>query len=223
MKIKKDFVEKDIKKVSISIKKIPTIKQYIQYGKYSKNTVSNIYGSWNKALIEIFGKTNRCQSQTLEKKQCLNCESFFKQKNISQKYCSRSCAAKINNLIPKRKKKIKVCKSCEENISGRNIYCEKCSINFKEKLLNTPISEFLKRKNNSNRFVDIRGSAKTIMKLENKICKNCGYSKHVEVCHIKDISSFSPETLVKEVNCKSNLVLLCPNCHWEFDNGRLKI
>ncbi|MFN8530060.1 MAG: HNH endonuclease [Anaerolineae bacterium] len=56
-----------------------------------------------------------------------------------------------------------------------------------------------------------------------RVCKNCGYAKHVEICHIKAISSFPPETLVEVVNDAANLVALCPNCHWEFDHGMLTL
>lgn len=54
-------------------------------------------------------------------------------------------------------------------------------------------------------------------------CSNCGYDKHVEVCHIKSISSFNNESKISEINDISNLILLCPNCHWELDNGILKL
>ena len=51
-------------------------------------------------------------------------------------------------------------------------------------------------------------------------CTSCGYDKHVEIHHIKSISSFivdSTATLY-DVNNPDNLVYLCPNCHWEIDN-----
>jgi predicted restriction endonuclease len=51
-----------------------------------------------------------------------------------------------------------------------------------------------------------------------KCCIACGYSKHIDICHVKDISSFPDETLIKEINDLSNLVALCKNHHWEFDN-----
>jgi len=55
---------------------------------------------------------------------------------------------------------------------------------------------------------------------QNKIksCELCGYDKHVEVCHIKPIADFPDTALVSEVNDISNIKILCPNCHWEFDN-----
>lgn len=54
-------------------------------------------------------------------------------------------------------------------------------------------------------------------------CNNCGYNKHVELCHIKPITSFDPSATIREVNALSNVVQLCPNCHWEFDNGLLNL
>jgi predicted restriction endonuclease len=54
-------------------------------------------------------------------------------------------------------------------------------------------------------------------------CEVCGYNTHVEVCHIKSVSSFSDDTLITEINSIDNLVGLCPNHHWEFDNGKIKL
>lgn len=47
---------------------------------------------------------------------------------------------------------------------------------------------------------------------------NCGYNKHYEVCHVKDIKDFDRDSTVYEINHADNLIHLCPNCHWEFDN-----
>lgn len=49
-----------------------------------------------------------------------------------------------------------------------------------------------------------------------------GYDKHIEIAHIKAVSDFSDDSLISEINDKNNLVALCPNHHWEFDNGFLK-
>ena len=60
-------------------------------------------------------------------------------------------------------------------------------------------------------------------KLGFKSCSKCGYDKHVEIAHIKPISSFPLTALVSEINNKDNIMPLCPNCHWEFDNGLLSL
>jgi len=53
-------------------------------------------------------------------------------------------------------------------------------------------------------------------------CKICGYNKHVNVCHIKGIGTFSMDSLVGEINALDNLIALCPNHHWEFDHKEIK-
>jgi hypothetical protein len=51
-----------------------------------------------------------------------------------------------------------------------------------------------------------------------KQCICCGYNKHYEVAHIKAVSEFNDDTLISEINDTKNLIALCPNHHWEYDN-----
>jgi len=69
----------------------------------------------------------------------------------------------------------------------------------------------------------IRAKARALCNKYPNICMNCGYNKHVEVCHIHPISLFPMDAAIDEINDLSNLVLLCPNCHWELDNLDLQI
>jgi 5-methylcytosine-specific restriction endonuclease McrA len=66
----------------------------------------------------------------------------------------------------------------------------------------------------------IRINARKVLAESNikKSCKVCGYSVHVEVCHIKSISSFTETDTISQVNSLENLVYLCPNHHWEYDH-----
>jgi hypothetical protein len=66
----------------------------------------------------------------------------------------------------------------------------------------------------------VRKHATTVMKRLGipRICNECGYDKHVEICHIKAISEFAENATFTEINSKLNLVYLCPNHHWELDN-----
>lgn len=50
-------------------------------------------------------------------------------------------------------------------------------------------------------------------------CKICGYDTHIEVAHIKAVSEFDDNDTVAQMTDPDNLVALCPNHHWEFDNG----
>ena len=54
-------------------------------------------------------------------------------------------------------------------------------------------------------------------------CVVCGYDKTYEVAHIKAVSDFNNDVLISEINDVKNLIALCPNHHWEFDNGQLDI
>ena len=51
-----------------------------------------------------------------------------------------------------------------------------------------------------------------------KRCICCGYDKHFEVAHIKAVSDFDDDALISEINNEDNLIALCPNHHWEYDN-----
>ena len=38
------------------------------------------------------------------------------------------------------------------------------------------------------------------------------------MAHIKAVSDFNDDTLISEINDIDNLIALCPNHHWEYDN-----
>lgn len=56
-----------------------------------------------------------------------------------------------------------------------------------------------------------------------KKCIICGYDKHYEVAHIKAVSDFDDNVLISDINDVNNLIALCPNHHWEYDNDVLNI
>jgi ribosomal protein L40E len=66
----------------------------------------------------------------------------------------------------------------------------------------------------------LRGLARTAYKRP-LACAACGYDRHVDICHIRDVADFPPEATVDEVNDPSNLIALDKRCHWEFDHGYL--
>ena len=63
--------------------------------------------------------------------------------------------------------------------------------------------------------------AQRVVKNRPQMCENCGYSKHVEACHLRPVADFPDDALVGEINADNNLALLCPNCHWEWDHEAL--
>jgi hypothetical protein len=161
--------------------------------------------------------------------ECLNCSKTFSKKNSEIKrftnhYCSSSCAAKINgSKFPKRAVEGN-CKECFTPIPSSLTYCKKCKIE-KLSIDNQTLYEATRDGKKASRYCTIREKARKslINSGIEKCCKNCGYDKHVEACHIKSISSFDLDITIKEINDISNLVFLCPNCHWEFDKGILNL
>jgi|ERR1035437_5338169 hypothetical protein len=119
-------------------------------------------------------------------------------------FCNKSCAAKYNNSIkPKRIKKIKILK-------------EKLNLTLGK----TKGELFLGCANWQSARSQIQGIARIVFLRSDrpKCCSKCGYDKHFQVAHIKSVSSFDESALISEINHIDNLVALCPNCHWEFDN-----
>lgn len=82
---------------------------------------------------------------------------------------------------------------------------------------------FSRRKNWQSARTSIRNHASRIYLVSGgrKQCAICGYSLHIEICHRKPVSQFSDHALISEINAFSNLIALCPNHHWELDNGLL--
>lgn len=74
----------------------------------------------------------------------------------------------------------------------------------------------------SARFQKIRNDARYKCEKAGKLtkCSKCPYDKHVEVAHIKPIKDFPLDTPISVVNAWDNLIILCPNCHWEHDHGQ---
>lgn len=130
---------------------------------------------------------------------CQTCGKAF-DKNASElgrtqgNFCSKSCAAKTNNRKhPKR------------------------SLPW-ETLTIADLLRLHGKQHNIFNKVRQRARNLALQSFPNE-CVKCGYSKHVETCHIKGIAHFPKTAKISEVNALSNLMLLCPNCHWEFDNA----
>lgn len=168
---------------------------------------------------------------------CLNCNSELKSKD-QKKFCSRSCAATYNNkLHPKRTGVIQSCEKCEINLGKKWLktrkLCDDCLVehhlrnsSFSSLVGERTLGEYLEKhsaKTKSNKYCGIRHNAAKVMRGSDreKKCIVCGYSNHVEICHIKGIAEHSLDSKISEINSLSNLMYLCPNHHWEFDNGKL--
>lgn len=125
---------------------------------------------------------------------------------------------------------MKNCLVCEQTIecSKKQKYCNSCRklklASNKNQIDNLTKKDFFtKNKNWQSARSSIRRHAVKIYNRSNRIkaCQICGYNKHFEICHIKAVSNFDNNALIKDINHIDNLIALCPNHHWEFDNQKL--
>jgi hypothetical protein len=173
---------------------------------------------------------------------CENCEKSFEKlqkdfKKSKQHFCSRACYnnSKIGlepihlTLANKTKeRKEYFCDRCNKSLGiGHNTVktkklCLECNKNYVDWSKIT-ISD-LKAKYDINAFhARLRQLSRSnyLNSDKPKMCCNCGYNKHYEVCHIKDVRFFEETDSIAQVNHVDNLIGYCRNCHWEFDNGLL--
>lgn len=169
---------------------------------------------------------------------CLGCEKNFlkdpsEAKRHPRHFCSRSCAARINNQ-GKRRHPPRNCRKCQKTYittkQHRSLgYCEECKATFftTEQAKQMTIKEYterdsVKNKHPSWRSAHIRNFNRSWNQDLAKLpCQVCSYTTHVELAHIKAISDFSETATLGEINSPDNIYVLCPNHHWEFDNGKL--
>lgn len=170
--------------------------------KGSSGGIANGIKARREAITKYMENPNLCQ----------NCGKIIQvgTKKVAEikikKYCNRSCAAIANNKIPKRIRKPKVTKP-------------KVTKSYIRFLTKTKSEIFTNRSWQAARSI-IQKSARFIYfhtNKENK-CKLCDYKNHIEVAHIKSVASFHGNAKLYEINHIKNLIGLCPNHHWEFDN-----
>ena len=154
--------------------------------------------------------------------ECLNCGTPTK----NDRFCCRSCAASYANKARPKRKKMGSCIICGAVISTRHKLCKNCRQERFSRFGQYTLAELATKAGSRNSYKSSLGEhAHSIAKKQGKLenCATCGYSIHVECCHIKGIAEFPPETLISVVNDPNNLIGLCRNHHWELDHGLLEI
>lgn len=126
-----------------------------------------------------------------------------------KKFCNLYCSSKFNNIKRVKPKIIKEKYVCPISSldNTKRYYKEKYVGNWW--LARVPIAKAAKK-------VYLNSSRP-------RRCEICGYDKHYEVCHIKTVSEFEDSATLREINSLSNMVALCRNCHWEFDNNLIEL
>ena len=164
-----------------------------------------------------------------QKGRCLFCAK----KTSNSKFCSRSCSASFNNAqTPKRKAVPKSCWECETAIYTRDVgtgrLCLVCRDKKKMAVLysgDPKLRELIRiQKNRTLAFKYVRWHARRVVcKNSRKVCEYCGFSRHIEVCHKIPIKRFPVTARLSEINNRNNILILCPNHHWEQDCGGERI
>lgn len=136
------------------------------------------------------------------------------------KYCCRKCATVVNNtLFPKRSKQTHICKHCGKEVYGRKTVCDLCNTQVVDWTTVTYLQMSGKRSYQKNSRIRDIARRDYCRSDKPQVCAVCGYTKHFHICHIKPINSFPDDTPVSVINNIDNLIALCPNHHWELDNG----
>ncbi len=173
---------------------------------------------------QIIGSINQKTPIARDKHPCPVCRTD----TSNPKYCSNSCAAVVNNTLPRNrmKPKLKVCTVCNNAVEKYSKKCQKCKLKTRKQQINAfgkkIISEFHSTYAR-HRYQKIRHHAHRVAAFHGleKKCTECGYTLHVELCHKKPISQFSKNTRLHIVNSICNLLYLCRTHHWELEHGYL--
>jgi 5-methylcytosine-specific restriction endonuclease McrA len=168
------------------------------------------YKDWNK------------KRSLVPNKNCKWCgEELSVGRDKRKKFCTKECAANFNSR--NRTKKRKYCRNCGKDITylgkGRATLCKECNPFIKDYEKLTIRDLEYKIGHPKDKYRSIRNHSRKLYWKNNKyICLKCGYTKQVDVHHIKSISDFEDDTPISEVNSLTNLIGLCKRCHWEMEN-----
>lgn len=152
---------------------------------------------------------------------CHSCSSIIMVKEHEKvpavrkkKYCNKLCLGKAHKLkwidFPKKRKTKK--------------FINKSKFYYLENLTKGKLFQITTNWQSARGC--IQKHARFVFEQSNQLkkCRMCSYDKHYEVCHIKGVSDFNEDSLiVEEINKIENLMALCPNHHWEFDNNLIDI
>lgn len=148
-----------------------------------------------------------------KKKYCLNCGKELE--GSQQKFCSSSCAAKINNLgvVRHGKKKNKHCLNCGNKLkeTQKKYCCSFCRKDFQYK-------EYIEGWKNSKE-TGLKGTYNISRYLRQYMVEK--FSNKCQICGWSEVNPFT-NRIPLEIhhidgnylnNSEDNLQLLCPNCH----------
>jgi hypothetical protein len=143
-------------------------------------------------------------------------------------FCCPSCANKNRKY---RTHLVKNCETCGTSFTYKERVCPTCKEKRKQDRENkkyttlAELAEFYQKTgvHRSWWYSEIRHYALLWNKDKRTCCAACGYTNHVELCHVKSIAEFPMTATLAEINARENIVGLCPNHHWELDHDLLTL
>lgn len=120
--------------------------------------------------------------------------------------------------------KIRLCQKCKRQYTfkeSRSRYCLICRNERKriDEIGSRTLGSFRTNKNVHPSWLmsDVRQHCRRVNAYRPKQCQVCGYSFYVEHAHIKSIADHLDDVIIDDINKPSNVLILCPNHHKEFD------
>lgn len=153
------------------------------------------------------------------------CEGCGSAVQRSTRWCKKCRDAGVKAKMLGRK-----CQGCDAIVPAKTkrVYCDACIAQGKGRpghriLALTTMAEMFAAWSNNTRDVSIRAHARKQTKDWPRVCAapDCRYTHYLETCHLQAVSDFPLTATVGDVNAPQNLVLLCPNHHWDLDHGLL--
>ena len=160
--------------------------------------------------------------------ECLECGTDVERAPsmvLSKVFCGRPCATSYNNRQkPKRVAAVlPPCSACDQPVTTRRRkFCGACW--DARKLGQLTLGALVRRRRSrsaARRSIADHARRVFLRDHPDPFCAVCGYKKHVETAHRKEVAQFNDDALVSEINDPANLIGLCPTHHWEFDHNML--
>lgn len=160
---------------------------------------------------------------------CSNCNVSVTRKQASVKKSKSGehfCSTRCSNIGRVRLRKPRSCTQCGEslNTQKRTKVCTNCASRTDALQDQCTKGELFSRRKtwqSARSFIQKTARAKFLRINSEPVCAVCGYQKHVEVCHRRDVADFPDTATIREINDTSNLIGLCPTHHWEFDSNQM--
>ena len=188
------------------------------------------FGSWREALhLAGFGVRTEVEQQqyALNPTLCRGCSRSLSFPNRNNKYCSKSCAASINNSITPKKARQNTCKQCSNPIVTSLRYCsDNCKHLYRETLRTkrmTPIASNVEHV----RQVRLRTKQRAVAYKGGK-CVMCDYTRCNRALTFHHLDPDQKDFTIGGQGTRGwnhiqseldKCILLCCRCHTELHDG----